>query len=113
MKNSQPLGSEQIDELLSTLANQHCRFVLEYFRDASEEVASVEDLTTAFIRKKLSGEKQTAIQFHHTALPKLEAVGIVEYDARSGAVRYRGHSQLEDWYDSIAEHEPERLVEGQ
>lgn len=49
MKTPQSLGPEQIDELLSTLANQHCRFVLEYFRDASEEVASVEDLTTAHI----------------------------------------------------------------
>lgn len=80
MDTSHSLSSERLDTLLSTLANQHCRFVGGYFRDESEEVASVEGITTAFIRENAGESERVAIQFQRTALPKLKEIGIVAYD---------------------------------
>lgn len=34
------------------------------------------------------------VQLHHVHLPKLEAAGLVEYDAAEGTVTYEGHSEL-------------------
>ena len=107
METSHSLNPEQIDEFLSTLANQHCRFVLSYFRDSSEEVASVDDLATAVSRRDSVDKKHVAIQFHHSALPKLEDAGIIDYDARTNTARYRGHSELENWYNYIEDNELE------
>ena len=97
---SQPDPTQKY-ELLSVLANQHCRFVVRYFRDASEDDASVEELSTTFVRENDGDEDQAALHLHHTALPKLSDVGVVDYDARSKTVRYHGHSELEDVLDSM------------
>ena len=82
------------DTLLSALANQQCRLVLSYFRDASEEHASLEDVATVLARRDHADETQVAIRLHHVALPKLDDVGLVDYDARTETVRYHDHSRL-------------------
>lgn len=94
-------GTTQKYDLLAALTNQYCRFVVRYFRNASEDDASVEDLSSAFARENDEDEDQAALHLHHTALPKLSDVGIVDYDARSKRIRYYGHSELEDVLDSI------------
>lgn len=42
-----------------------------------------------------------AIDLHHRDLPKLEAAGLVEYDARSRTVRYDDHPALEAYLDVV------------
>jgi len=92
------LGSDpRRDELLATLNDPYCRFVLCHIRDASEAVASVERLSTAFAREHGVDTDQAAVRLHHTALPKLSDVGVLDYDARSNTVRYYSHSLLDDW----------------
>lgn len=88
-------------ERLAALTNKHCRFVLHYFRNASEDnsFASLEDLSTAFARENDEDEDRAAVHLHHIALPKLSDVGVVDYDAQSKTVRYHGHSELEDLLD--------------
>ncbi len=49
------------------------------------------------------GHDQVAATVHHIHIPKLSEVGILEYDARSQAIRYRSHTALEDWLDRIRE----------
>lgn len=109
MSNTQSPSPEQTGQLLSTLSNQYCRFVLSYFSDASEEHASVDDLATALTRHVSVDKNRVAKQLHHSALPKLEDMGIVEYDARSNTVRYHGHSRLENWLEYISENELENM----
>ncbi|QLG27453.1 hypothetical protein HUG10_07770 [Halorarum halophilum] len=70
-----------------------CRFALSYFRDASAELDSGDAVATA--RRDNDGEPRASIRFHHIALPKLAAVGLVDYDERTKTVRYHGHSRLE------------------
>ena len=97
-------NTQQRDELLSAFTDRYCRFVPRYFGDAPEAVAVVEDLSAAFARTHDAARNRAALQLHHTALPKLSGVGVVDYDARSRTVRYYGHSQLEDvLYDPNAE----------
>lgn len=97
------------DELWSALSNRYCRFVLQYFSDTSEDTASVADLSTAVAREKDADEDQAALRLHHVALPKLNSIGVVNYDAGSKTVRYLGHSHLEDRL-RIGESEPEYVV---
>ena len=109
-KNDAQGNTQPRDELLSALTNQYCRFVLRYFRNTSEDAASVEDLSTSFARENGGDEDRAALHLHHTALPKLSDVGIVDYDARSTTVRYHGHPQLEDCHRLLSS-EPELAVE--
>lgn len=94
-------GTEQRNELLAALTNQHCRFVVRSFRSASEDAASVEDLSTAFASQYGGDADEAAIYLHHVALPKLNDIGVVDYDAGSKAIHYHGHSELEALLDSI------------
>lgn len=100
-QNVAQTGTEQRDELLAALTNQHCRFVVRSFGNASEDDASVEDLSTAFARQNDADADKAAIHLHHTALPKLNDIGVVDYDARSKTVHYHGHAELEDGLDNI------------
>ena len=100
-QNDSQTDTEQRYELLAALTDQHCRFVARSFRDASEDDASVEDLSTAFARENAGDEDQAALHLHHTALPKLSDLGVVDYDARRKTARYHGHSDLEDVLDSM------------
>ncbi|WP_425499278.1 DUF7344 domain-containing protein [Natronosalvus rutilus] len=90
--------------LLSALANQHCRSVVAYFRNASEDHASVDDVVTALARRDHADETRITIRLHHIALPKLNDVGLVDYDARTRTIRYYGHSQLEHAEESLIEY---------
>ncbi|MFC7213181.1 hypothetical protein ACFQO4_03690 [Saliphagus sp. GCM10025334] len=91
------------DTLLLALANRHSRFVIEYFKDAPEDHATVDDIATAFARRDHADETQVAIRLHHAALPKLDDAGLVDYDRRTKTVRYHGHSQLEQVAERFSE----------
>ena len=85
---------DQADELHATLANQYCRTVLAHFTNTDEDAATVDGLTTVVAGEHAVDRDEAAIALHHTALPKLDAAGIADYDVRSGTVRYYGHSAL-------------------
>ncbi|WP_425601115.1 DUF7344 domain-containing protein [Haloprofundus salinisoli] len=89
--------------LLSALADYRCHSVIVYFRNASEDHASVDDIATVFARRDQADQTQIAIRLHHAVLPKLANVGLVDYDARTKMVRYRGHSQPEQVEESLSE----------
>lgn len=91
------------DDLLSALTDQHCRFVIAYFRNVSADHASVDDVAAALARRDHADQTQVAIRLHHVALPKLDDVGFVDYDARTNTVRYHGHSELERIEEDLSE----------
>lgn len=49
--------------------------------------------------------RRVEVALHHHELPKLEQVGVIEYDARSRTVRYRGHPLLEELLAVAAEND--------
>ncbi|SFS46911.1 DUF7344 domain-containing protein [Halostagnicola kamekurae] len=40
-------------------------------------------------------QRLTRAELHHTHLPKLADAGVIEYDSRTGTVRYRSHDRVE------------------
>lgn len=94
-------NDEKVDKLLEILTTQHCRPVLRYLRDSTEEVASVSELAGKTNKEDYGGPEQVAIQLRHSTLPRLEEAGVIDYDPRSETVRYQGHSDLETLLDAI------------
>jgi hypothetical protein len=50
---------------------------------------------------QLRDREQLAVQLQHTHLPKLADHGVVEYERRSGAVRYRPSEPVERVLDTL------------
>lgn len=93
--------------LLSALADPLRRSVIAYFRNAPEDYAPVDDVAAALSRRDHADETRIAIRLHHAALPKLDDVGVVDYDARTRTIRYRGHPDLEHLEGSLSVFGPE------
>lgn len=87
------------NRLHSVLANENRRYVLDYFEDSTDQTATLSDLADYLVARHPEPEnwsrERARIRLHHVDVPKLEAAGLLDYDARSRTVRYRGHSGLE------------------
>lgn len=90
-----------LDDILNALANQDRRFIL-YYLQAKNEV-DVEELArqvAAWKSKKSPADvtdderQQVLMEFHHNHLEKLRDAECIEYDERSGAVRYQDPPRL-------------------
>ncbi|SDJ38100.1 DUF7344 domain-containing protein [Natronorubrum texcoconense] len=102
---------EEVDRLLGLLATHRRRHALYYLREL--EVATVDEVARLVAEKPSSTAESTDIDarieetklaLKHVDLPKLTARDIVEYDRRSGMVRYRQPSaRLTTLLDSCAE----------
>lgn len=92
---------ETKDELLTLLADHHRRAVLDHLRESDDDVASLQELAAAVGEE--DGDEDATLRLHHAALPRLEAAGVVDYDARSDTVRYRGDQYLETLVAFVAD----------
>lgn len=95
------LDSPTIDAVYDVLRNRRRRYVLYYLghHDSAELDALVGRIAEWETEKPASRIptdviEQLAADLHHVHLPKLAAERFVEYDRRSGAVRYRARSEL-------------------
>jgi len=90
---------ETVDRILSILAQNPNRGVLNYFRDSSESLASLDELAdyvaTNETSSGLESPDQVAVYLHHAGLPKIADEGILEYDPQTKTVRSRDHPLLE------------------
>lgn len=89
--------SAAVTEQLAACAPRYCVPVLRYFDRRSTDVATVDELTEVVCERTQSdtGEQTVAIQLHHSTLPKLDDVGLVDYDSRSRTVRHVGPPTME------------------
>jgi hypothetical protein len=92
--------SKTIDELFDLFSSDRRRHLWLYMTDTDDEVFSFEELVDhVHIREAnvdfVSDESRTVtgIALHHTDLPKLADMGLIEYDTTSGTVRC-GNSEL-------------------
>lgn len=92
-----------LDELLSILAVERRRHIIYYFREATTEVATIDDLVEHLLAHHDStiDREQAKVTLHHQTLPTLDAAGIIEYDGRSDSVHYLGHSRLRQLVDVV------------
>ena len=97
-----------IDDVFGVLADWRRREVCRFFVETDVETASVDDLAMLVAGCRLSDAEGpppthddlvTALEERH--LSRLDAVGVVDYDPRSGTVRYRGQPTLEKWLEHV------------
>lgn len=79
------------DDAFRALAHPLRREVLCELVEIDDEVVTVAKLSDR-LASRLEGATpdQVGRNLHHIHLPKLEALGVLEYDGRSKTVRYRG-----------------------
>ena len=96
-----------VDESLSLLSNRRRRDVLYCLSET--KVASIESLATAIVAREVSvpaervspdDRERLLIDLYHTHLPKLADRGLIEYDQRSGTVRW---STVSDELETLLE----------
>lgn len=93
------------DRLLSVLGHPRRQAIVQYFRDAETNVATVEELSDHFIEAEPDPdpEFQVVAELHHVHLPKLGDSCIAEYDARSSTVRYYPDLLTDDALESVSD----------
>jgi hypothetical protein len=96
-----------IDEVFDVLADWRRREICQFFMDTTTTTASVDDL--AMLVAGCRPESVSADRSHESVviglqekhLPKLAAAGVVDFDRRSGTVRYRGQPTVEKWVEHV------------
>lgn len=97
-----------LSQIFTALANHRRRALLDCFR-RTEETVDRADLVEYVAACESTSEppddhrEQVAIEIHHTHLPKLTDLGLVEFDERSSTVRYYGHPLLESILEAATE----------
>ncbi|MGQ3722646.1 MULTISPECIES: DUF7344 domain-containing protein [Natrialba] len=111
-QRSSSSDESRIDELLLILSHHRRRDVLYYLSE--HELASIESLATKITAHELDcsssdvtpdDRKPVLIDLYHNHLPKLTNSGLIEYDRRSGAIKWslessHIHSLLEQCYET-------------
>lgn len=88
-------GRPALDRVLEGLSRKYDRCVLYHLMDC--EPAEFEELVDAVVALETGGaatvptdvRTEIRIELYHMRLPKLEDLGIIEFDHRSGLIRYR------------------------
>lgn len=97
-----------LDEVLDILSREIRRDVISFCRGRKGQGATFDDLVdhVATQRRRRSDTFDTLrieAKLHHVHLPRLSESGVIDYDSRSGDVRYWGDERLETCLDRIDE----------
>jgi len=98
--DEQSVTTAELDSLFEILADEQRRRLLAHLMETDDGVAGVSELADRLADGDDERER-AVIRLHHAHLPKLEDEGIVEYDARSEAVRYRGSDAVTAWVEFV------------
>ena len=100
--------SHNLDACLQLVADRHRRQVLHHLRREANGTTTFGDLVDQVHSSvpdskngPLQDREELAIQLQHTHLPKLAEHGVVEFEHRSGTVRYQPDEQVETVLDSL------------
>ncbi|WP_207591631.1 DUF7344 domain-containing protein [Halomontanus rarus] len=103
MEHQQSLHPEKKTEFLTLLADHHRRIVLSTLRNSADDVATVRELAIEVSDRGSVGEEQATVELRHSMIPRLVDSGLVEYDERSGTVRYQPHCGLDRLLDCVVD----------
>jgi hypothetical protein len=93
-----------IDNSFDLLGEPLRRYIIDYCASATERVFEFDALVDYLDRKQPAHGKDRediAIELHHQHLPKLADADVIEFDPRSGTLRYLGDDRLEEWIHRI------------
>jgi hypothetical protein len=103
------------------LASRYCRYVLYVFILSSEPSMELDDLTerVEFIRvhtehPSVGAREQLSSTLINITLPRLAAIGAIDYDSRTQTIRYHPSPTLEEYAHHSAYQElPSDLLESE
>lgn len=87
------------DRLLVAMSDHRRRRLIAYMDAAGAEVFSRDELAGPLLNDEIDSgsvreaEKRLKLELHHRHLPLMDGAGLIEYDSRSGAIRYDGSSR--------------------
>lgn len=95
------LGANEMSETFRVLAEPRRRAILQHFISEGEVTASYEELLEGVLSTDGPPDSRAGaeIKLHHMDLPALENAQLVEYDERSGTVRYIENPLVEELLD--------------
>lgn len=118
--DQEPMSEEPIESTVNTkglsvtvmleaIGHHQRRETLRFLMDHSDATATIDNVAKHLSRREIeqtgnpSGSSPTEIKIslYHMHLPKLEEAGLIEYDQRSGELRYWRHAALEDILDCL------------
>lgn len=86
-------GTASPERAVDAVADERRRVLVSYLDGKRDEAASLVELVDHVAGRDANAEvERVALALRYVHLPRLEAAGLVEYDRRSGAVRYRAPS---------------------
>jgi|AntDeeMinimDraft_5_1070356.scaffolds.fasta_scaffold69937_1 hypothetical protein len=93
-----PNEAPAVNRLLDTLSNPRRRELIHYFESRSQIRADSLDTVVSHIDGRMPSASQTELEtsLHHKHIPKLEARGWIDYDARGEEIRYYGNEGAEE-----------------
>lgn len=106
-------ATRQLDTVFDVLRSPQRRYLLYYLNDSVKAVLSLEELVEA-VRQyeaadsegdELPPRQPIRTNLIHVQLPRLASMGVLDYDIRSGTVRFRGYAPLEEWLERARRHE--------
>ena len=102
------MTDHSLDSCLQLVAVRHRRRIISDLRSEISGTTTFEELVDRLYRSdadsgndSLRDREQVAIRLHHTHLPKLANSGVVEFDHRTGILRYHPDEQVERVLDSL------------
>lgn len=85
------MADGRLDRIFDALATERRRLVVQYFRNASDDVATVTDLAYYASDRLADGDfGRVSAALYHGDVPKLRDSGLVEYDPRTETVEFVG-----------------------
>jgi hypothetical protein len=97
-----------LDACLQLVSHRDRRRIIHHLRHEATGTTTVAELVDQFHGSGSDSNNgpprdrdALAVQLHHVHLPKLAAYGVVEFEHRSGAVRYHPNEQVETVLDSL------------
>lgn len=97
-----------LDESLAALKSCHRREILYELDDAESDLVDLDELVDAklAVDPGATDREEVIANLHHSQLPKLDEMGWIDFDRRSGTVRYRPESiptEMLNFYRSMEE----------
>lgn len=93
-----PREGVNVDELLEVLSDERRRRVVSYLRGADDPVELAElseGVATREPDREADHGDDVRISLHHVHLPKLAAIGVLDYDGRTRTIRRLDPVELE------------------
>lgn len=89
--------ASRLNHLLEMLSSGPRRQLIRYFESVSQTDTDSVETVVSHLDSRLPSRDRDGLKLalYHTHLPKLEVEGWVDYDARSGEIRYYGEEAAE------------------